>query len=83
MSFQKLILGFNYNLHCTLENFELKGCNFSSLTREVTSAFTKCLVETFSTAKLQEHPKRKCTAIDANALYRKGTSKHFCTLVKE
>lgn len=77
MSFKKLIPSFNYDLHCTLGNFELKGCNFSSLTREVTSAFTKCLVEAFSTAKLQERPKRKWTAIDTNALYRKGTLKHI------
>lgn len=77
MSFKEWIPGFNYDLHCTLGNFELKGCNFSSLTREVTSAFTKCLVEAFSTAKLQKHPKRKRTAIDTNVVYRKGTSKQF------
>lgn len=77
MSFKEWIPGFNYDLHCTLGNFELKGCNFSSLTREVTSAFTKCLVEACSTAKLQKHPKRKWTAIDTNVIYRKGTSKQF------
>lgn len=82
MPFKILILAFNYNLDCTLENFELKGCNFSSLAREVTSAFTKCLVEAFSTAKLQGHPKRKWTAIDTNVLYIKELQNTF-TLAKE